>query len=88
MTKHPLFHNDNRSCGNVASDPLQRHNTRHIQLRDIKIQEYVEDGTIIMKWIESKRMYADSLTKASAVQHFQLCRDVMLGITPIVDSDQ
>lgn len=73
------LHNDNSASNLMVSDPFDRRNTRHIDVRYHKIREYVDSGIITMKWVQASEMIADQLTKSLPPIHVQRCRDIMLG---------
>jgi hypothetical protein len=58
---------DNTSCISVCKDSQSSDRTRHIDGQYKTIQELVKNNVISVKWIPTKSMLADCLTK-------QLCR--------------
>jgi hypothetical protein len=58
-----VLYGDNTSCISVCKDPQSSNRTRHIDGQYKKIQELVKNKVLSVKWIPTKSMLADCLTK-------------------------
>jgi hypothetical protein len=64
-----VLYGDNTSCMSVCKDPQSSDRTRHIDGQYKKMQELVKNDVLSVKWIPTKSMLVDCLTK-------QLCGSV------------
>ena len=79
QTDPTIIHIDNQSALTIINDnvsPTDR--TRHMDLRFFAIQDWREDGDIIMQYIPGCLNYSDAATKALGwVLHSRHCRRFM-----------
>jgi Reverse transcriptase (RNA-dependent DNA polymerase) len=79
-----VLYGDNTSCISVCKDPQSSDRTRHIDGRYKKIQEMVKNKVLSVKWISTKSMLADILTKQLCAAEFIKARSE-LGVLKIED---
>ena len=98
QVKEPLVvYNDNQGAINIGNDLSSVSRTKHIEMKYFFVQELVENGKITLKYIQTKDMLADILTKplgknafsdlCGRIQHLDIRQDeegVVLGILPNV----
>lgn len=73
---------DNNSAMKLSKDPENHGRTKHIALRHHFIRQQVEDGTVTLKYVETKNNIADLFTKAHPRPQFErLSR--MMGIVDV-----
>ena len=65
---------DNQACIQIADNPVSQRRTRHIDVRFHFIRDYVEDGTVKLKYCITKDMLADIMTKTMSRPEFQRLR--------------
>jgi len=72
---------DNTSTINLLNKGIRGSlRTRHLEIRNLLIKEYIENGTIIVRYMESSLNLADCLTKPLHGELFKKHRDNLLGI--------
>ncbi|MBW0479802.1 hypothetical protein O181_019517 [Austropuccinia psidii MF-1] len=54
---------DSQSAISIASNPIYHHGTRHMNFRLHLIRQLVEDKTLLLKYIPTEKMLANSFTK-------------------------
>ncbi|XP_068994260.1 uncharacterized protein [Neodiprion pinetum] len=64
ITKPTLIYMDNRGAIDLAHTSAYKPRTKHIDVRYHFIKENIEKGNVTIKFIGTKEMLADSLTKA------------------------
>ena len=62
---------DNISAGHIADHPTSYQRTKHIDIRHHFVRAHVEDLSILIKYVETKRQLADILTKSFDIPRFQ-----------------
>ena len=70
---------DNRSCIKVAESPKFTPRTKHIALKYHHFRQFVSNGTIIIKPIDTKEQVADILTKPIDEKQFAYLRKKVMG---------
>jgi hypothetical protein len=71
---------DNQAAIAIATNPGSSHKrTKHIHTRERKICEWVEEGSVEIKYVNTKSQLADLLTKALSWPIFNLLRGLVLG---------
>ena len=66
-----------------ANEPSIADAGRHIEVKNFKLGELVEDSTIVLKYIETQRQVADLLTKPLGKIAFERLRDDLTGYLAI-----
>jgi hypothetical protein len=79
-----VLYGDNMSCNKVCKDPRSSDRTRHIDGQFKKIQELIKNNVLSLKWISTKDMLADCLTKQLYGPEFVAAR-YELGVRKIED---
>jgi hypothetical protein len=74
-----LFYTVMTPCISVCKDPQSSDRTRHIDGQYKKIQELVKNKVLSVKWIPTKSMLADCLTKQLCGSEFTKAR-MELGV--------
>jgi hypothetical protein len=69
---------DNRSAIALATNPVHHDRTKHIDLRYHFVRRAVQEQRIKLKWVSTKQMVADILTKPLPSPAFLLQRNEML----------
>ena len=54
---------DNQACIQVADNPVSQRKTRHIDIRYHFIRDYINDGTISVKYCPTEHMLVDLMMK-------------------------
>jgi site-specific DNA-cytosine methylase len=70
---------DNKSTLRIAENPFNMRRTRHIEIRHMKVLEWVKAGLISLVYVPSADNIADIFTKASKKQVFTSNRDSILS---------
>ena len=70
---------DNQACIHIADNPISQRRTRHIDIRYHFVRDYIEDGTIQVKYCPSAQMLADIMTKIMHRPIFQRLRSKIIG---------
>ena len=70
---------DNRSCIRVAESPKFTPRTKHIALKYHHFRQFVHDGTIVIKPIDTKEQVADIFTKPLDEAQFVYLRRKLCG---------
>lgn len=68
---------DNRSAINLATSDGYRQRTKHIDIRHHYLREKVENGTVVIDYVPTEKIAADSLTKAVPKDKHNLCSKEM-----------
>ena len=72
---------DNTSTINIAENRFRMRRTRHVQVKCLKLQEWIQNKTIRLLKVPSAENLADWFTKGSIlVRNFQYCRDRVMSI--------
>ena len=83
---------DNNGALNMANQGQPTRNTRHMELKQFAIQQWVEKDLIVLKRITTQENYADAMTKVLGRTKFHQHFDYIMGrIRPIyadVHTDQ
>jgi hypothetical protein len=79
-----VLYGDNTSCISVCKDPQSSDRTRHIDGQYKKIQELVKNNVLSVKWIPTKSMLADCLTKQLCGSEFIKAR-LELGVLDLTE---
>jgi hypothetical protein len=74
-----VLYGDDTSCISVCKDPQSSDRTHYIYGQSKKIQELVKNNVLSVKWIPSKSMLADCLTKQLCGSEFTKAR-LELGV--------
>lgn len=69
---------DNQAAIRLICNPVYHQRSKHIDVRYKFIREKVEQGTLIVEYIESSNQLADFLTKALSCQKFSINRNRVL----------
>lgn len=78
---------DNTSTIRLTETEAYRPRTKHIDIRFHRIREHVENGDIEVKFMPTKQMVADSLTKSVSKETAQFCAK-MMGLALICKQKQ
>jgi len=70
---------DNRSCIKVAESPKFTPRTKHIALKYHHFRQFVSNGTVVIKPIDTKEQTADILTKPLDEKQFVYLRKKLCG---------
>ena len=80
---------DNQACIHIAENPVSQKRTRQIDIKYHFIRDYIDDGTISVKYCPTKDMLADILTKAMPRPAFQGLRSRIIGdVMSFLGSDE
>ena len=75
-----VIYEDNQPTIRVANNESSIADAgRHIEVKNFKLGELVEDSTIVLKYIETQRQVADLLTKPLGKIAFERLRDDLTG---------
>ena len=75
-----VIYEDNQPTIRVANNESSIADAgRHIEVKNFKLGESVEDSTIVLKYIETQRQVADLLTKPLGKIAFERLRDDLTG---------
>ena len=75
-TKHSITGMENQKAQDESSIADAG---RHLEVRNFKLQELVENETITLKYIDTQRQVADLLTKSLGKIAFERLRDDLTG---------
>lgn len=78
-TKPELFV-DNQSAIALSRNPVHHDRSKHIDVRYHFIRQCVDEGSILLSYIETEQQLADILTKALGRVRFQKLRDRIEGL--------
>ena len=71
---------DNESTIRIATDRFTMRRTRHVQVKCLKIQEWITNGTINLLKVPTEDNLADWFTKGSMkVMNFMKTRDIVMS---------
>ena len=78
---------DNQACIMIADNPVSQRKTRHMDIRFHFIRDYINDGTVTVKYCPTREMLADIMTKIMHKPTFERLRgkiisDVFEYLTP------
>jgi hypothetical protein len=59
-----IIYNDNHAAKNLAANPIVSPWSKHIAIKKHFIREVVQQGDIVISYLDTERMTADILTKA------------------------
>ena len=83
MTRKPVFRctvwEDNESCITVAKSPKFTPRTKHIAIKYHHFRQFVSDGTLIIKSIDTAEQMADIFTKPLPEKSFCHLRQKLMG---------
>lgn len=65
---------DNTSAINISKNPVQHSHTKHIDIHHHFIRDLVEDGTILLEYLDSEHQKADLFTKPLDYTRFEYLR--------------
>lgn len=74
-----VLYGDNLSTLAIIQDPLATERTRHVDQKHKKIQEYVHDNILSVRWVCTNDQLADCMTKQLSVAAFMTAK-MSLGI--------
>jgi hypothetical protein len=77
------LYGDNLSTLAIIRDPLATERTRHIDQKNKKIQEYVNNHTLSVHWVPTTEQLADCLTKQLPKGPFERARSE-LGVQRVL----
>lgn len=79
INSHPVtFYEDNYAALRHATTKVSKGKLKHVELRYLKIQKYVENGLIKIEQIRTDEQIADLLTKSLLLHPFEKCRNALL----------
>ncbi len=70
---------DNKSALQIAQHPTHHKRSKHLELRFLKLRDYVEKGKVVVKYVESANNFADIFTKSLPKDKFKELRE-KLGV--------
>ena len=70
---------DNQACIQIADNPISQRRTRHVDIRYHFVRDYIEDGTVTVKYWPTAQMLADIMTKMMPKPTFVRLRDKIIG---------
>ena len=70
---------DNQACIQIADNPISQRRSRYIDIRYHFIRDYVENGTITLKYCKTADMLADIMTKSMNKAIFERLRNKIIG---------
>ena len=70
-----VIREDNKSCISFSKDPGAHKRTKHIDYRHFFVRDQVNDGEIILEYVESQLQLADLFTKAFEPKRYAFLRD-------------
>ena len=76
---HCTLFEDNNGALELATTPRYRPRTKHIAIKYHHFREYVTNGTISIRPIDTKEQIADQFTKGLQVGTFEYLRNKILG---------
>ena len=83
LTRDPVFRctvwEDNEICITVAKSPKFTPRKKHIAIKYHHFRQFVSDGTIIIKSIDTAEQIADIFTKPLGEKSFCLLRHKLMG---------
>ena len=59
----PTLWGDNKSTVSISGNKLSSHKSRHLAVKDMRVQEHVARERLTVKWCGTKEQQADVLTK-------------------------
>jgi hypothetical protein len=59
-----VIYNDNQAANNLATNPIVSPRSKHIEIKKHFIREVVQQGDVVISYLDTERMTADMLTKA------------------------
>ena len=80
QTNGTILYGDNIGAIHLSKNPKDHARTKHIDIRFHFIRELIENGQIILNYVESRSNAADSFTKPLSRVIFEQLRS-LLGIT-------
>ena len=83
LTRYPVFRctvwEDNERCITVAKSPKFTPRTKHIAIKYHHFRQFVSDGTIIIKSIDTAEQIADIFTKPLGEKSLCFLRHHIMG---------
>jgi hypothetical protein len=70
-----IIKEDNKSCISFSKDPGSHKRTKHIDYRHFFVRDQVNDGEIVLDYVQSEFQLADIFTKAFDSKRFKFLRD-------------
>ena len=80
--KPATVHEDNQQCIRWAETNMINQRNRAVEIKYHRIREYVNNGLMKMKYIETEKQIADILTKPLGREVFQRHRDMLNVVQP------
>ena len=77
MSTIKLLPNGRKSCGKRS---------RHVEICHYLVKDFIDKGTLTLKYCPTELMLADFFTKPLQGSLFKLFRDVILGLRPMSDA--
>ena len=74
---HTELYLDNQSAIKLAKNPVFHQRTKHIDVRFHKIREWIEERRFELKYVPTKEMAADFLTKVVTPKVFEYNRSLV-----------
>lgn len=74
---NPVLNIDNQSALRLITDPIISQRSKHIDVAYHFVREQVAEGKMSVKYLQTDKMVADSLTKAVPIDKFSWCRQHM-----------
>lgn len=77
-----IIYSDNQAAVKITHNDVNHDRTKHIEVRHFKVRDYIEDGTIDVKWLETTKQIADIFTKALNYPQFNTHRGRLVTQVP------
>jgi hypothetical protein len=77
MSEPTTVHSDNQSCTRLSKNPVFHDHSKHINIRYHFLEDKVQKGVVILKYVPLDSQVADSLTKPLAKGKFEMLRETL-----------
>ena len=86
VNKPLVIKEDNKSCISFSKDPGAHKRSKHIDYRHFWVRDQVNDGEVVLDYVETQYQLADVFTKAFEPKRFTFLRDQIVKARSIVIS--